>query len=348
MKNPCYTGGAHTKGGSAMKLIRWIVPGLFGVLILTGALCPTAAWADSSHAQKIYNEGVAAFKQAKAERDSGQKISAHQHFLKARRLFADASAQDPTVGGNTSTLIYNMARASEEAAVISGGREVNQAIADMRAFLRLKPNDKDGLKRLVRLQSIASRQAHVDFKGHPSDARIFVNKIEAHGALMLNPGEYDVQYKLGNALVQARGTNPKLVVKAKAPVTYRWPGVKAKTRAKGGNSAHGQAKAKKPGLSRKTWAWVTIGGSAALAGGGLVLYKLSADNADEWNNQGDASARDASGNLYYGSLGAFGLSAIAAAGGTYLLLTQEEAPMAAKPSATFVLTPNGVGVAGIW
>ncbi|MBT4153453.1 MAG: hypothetical protein HOE53_02275, partial [Candidatus Magasanikbacteria bacterium] len=281
-----------------MNPIRWIVLGLFGVLILTGALCPPAAWADSAYALKIYNEGVAAFKQAKAERDSGQKISAHQHFLKARRLFADASAQDPTVGGNTSTLIYNMARASEEAAVISGGREVNQAIADMRAFLRVKPNDKDGLKRLVRLQSIASRQAHVDFKGHPSDARIFVNKIEAHGALMLNPGEYDVQYKLGNAPVQARGTNPKLVVKAKAPVTYRWPGVKAKTRAKGG-SAHGQTDVDNPGLSRKTWGWITVGGAAAFAGGGLVLYTLSANNADEWNNNGDASARDASENLYY-------------------------------------------------
>ncbi len=322
-----------------MNILKGIALLLFGAAMLTGALCPTTAMADNELATSYYNDGVARFETAKKSAEKGMRVDAHANFLAARQLFQQAYNTDgSTEPEKAALLLYNMARASEEAAAISGGREVPQAIVDFRAYLRVKPDDTEGLQKVNRLMEVASQQGLVEFKGHPSDARVFVNGIELRGSAVFNPGTYTVQYKIGSQPVTQQGFYPPLVVKAKQPMIYHWQAPEELRR----QSVVVPPVEASTGISRGTLGWILVGsGAAALATGG-ALYALSYGDSDEYAKTGDQETADRGRALYKGSLAAFGVGAAAAGFGTYFLLTQEDSGTA------LMLTPTGVGIAGTW
>ncbi len=99
-----------------------------------------------------------------------------------------------------------------------------------------------------------------------------------------------------------------------------------------------------PSSPRKTWAWVAIGGGAALLVTGSILYGVAYKEMKDAGNLADKAAYDSkvSGarKKGYAAYGLWGVGAAAVAAGLVLYFTAPQAPAAVVPTPT--------GVAAVW
>lgn len=170
-----------------------------------------------------------------------------------------------------------------------------------------------------------------DLGGTPARASLdpgsHVIRAEAEG---FNPFEQRVVLGAGESLV----VHADLVPLAREVVTAPPPAKPASVR----------ETPSPPSSARKTWAWVAIGGGAALVATGSVLYGVAYEEMQDAGGLADKAAYDAkvSGarKKGYAAAGLWGVGAAAVAAGLVLYFT--------APDAGAAVVPTPTGVAAVW
>lgn len=173
-----------------------------------------------------------------------------------------------------------------------------------------------------------------DLGGTPARATLdpgsHVVRAEAEG---FNPFEQRVVLGAGESLV----VHADLVPFAREVVTAPTPGEPSTPPIR-------EASSPAPSSPRKTWAWVAIGGGAALVVTGTVLYGVAYKEMQDAGGLSDEAAYDSkvSGarRKGYAAYGLWGVGAAAVAAGLVLYFT--------APDAGAAVVPTPTGVAAVW
>ncbi len=312
-----------------LRPLRARRPGLASVaLTVAGAVCGVTATARADEA------GAAAEGPAKAAYRQGVEHFKQKQFADAIREFNKAYRLDPNP-----VLVFNMARAFEEL------KQYESAIEYYRKYLEMLPDapDRKTVEESIRTLEILQKQAAtpvlvpLTVTSKPDGARVFVDGREVGTTPLKTTVPAGHHYLAVEADGHERHAS-EFDATAEAPAERE---VVLLPRTAGVDPAKAS-----PGLSRRGWAFITMGAGGAVGALGGVSGLLASRKADKLDEI-DADPRKASESQYEDlksegktyALAADVLMGVGAAGvvtGLVLLLTGDDegsAPAAASPPA---------------